>query len=273
MREHGPKAVNLICMLATAAGLLLFQACSNGPVSTFEELGADGNTRGFGRKYSQNPEENEFVFGVGDEVLLEVPDELKLSGSFPIRNDGYISFAWAGDIVAAGLTPSQLKQKLTGRLALYLKDPSVVVGVGNVQSKRYYVAAPDVRQGGDIIKAMEYKGDVVLFDVFVQMGAPSSLLDDEKHVKIIRGDPRQPRVLIVNVGDIYKKGLTGGNIQIQPDDIIYIPPTWIGHVNSTISGVAAPFQSIFTISRTIGAVDQSWRILSGDGGYSRGYAF
>ncbi|MSR75390.1 MAG: hypothetical protein EXS14_07970 [Planctomycetes bacterium] len=273
MTAKARRALKLVCVLIAATGFLLLQACSNGPGSTFDELGADGNTRGFGRKYSQDPEENEFVFGVGDEVLIEVPDEPKLSGRFAIRNDGNFSFAWMGDILGAGLTPSQLKKKVTGRLALYLKDPEVVLGVGEVQSKRYYIAAPDIRLGGSIIKSMEFRGDVVLFDVFVQMGAPSSLLDDDKHVKIIRGDPRQPRVLTVNVTEIYKKGLTGGNIQIRPDDIIYVPPTWIGHVNSAIAGISAPFQSLFTISRAVVSVNYSVRILSGDATFAMGGAF
>lgn len=275
MHLVSPRMTGLRTQAALAAWcvLMLLAGCSNGPVSSFDELGNDANTRGFGRKYSQATEENEFVFGVGDEVLLEVPEEPRLSGKFSIRTDGNFSYGWLGDIMGAGLTPAQLKQKLVGRLALYLKLPEVTVGVGAIRSKRFYVAANDVRMGGVIIKSMEYQGDVVLFDVFVQMGAPSSLLDDETHLKIIRGDPRSPRVLTVNVRDIYEKGLTGGNVQIRPDDIIFVPPTWIGHVNSAIAGVAAPFQSLFTISRAIVTVDYSVRILTGDAAYGRGYAF
>jgi polysaccharide export outer membrane protein len=253
--------------------LCAFAACSNGPVSTFEELGVDGNTKGFGRRFSQDPEENEFVFGVGDEVLLEVLGEDRLTGRFAIRNDGIVSFGWVGEVTAAGLTPMQLRRKLEGRLALYLKDPTVTVGVGQVKSKQFYVAANDVRFGGVVLKALPYDGDVVLLDVYVKMGAPSSLLDDETHLKIIRGDPRKPQVFTVNVKDIYSKGLTGGNIQIRPDDIVYVPPTWMGHVNNVIAGVSVPFQSLFNISRTVMSVDYTVRILSGDNAYNRGYVF
>jgi polysaccharide export outer membrane protein len=263
------RKLRAISVLALCA----FAACSNGPVSTFEELGADGNTKGFGRRFSQDPEENEFVFGVGDEVLLEVLGEDRLTGRFAIRNDGIVSLGWVGEVTAAGLTPVQLRRKLEGRLALYLKDPTVTVGVGQVKSKQFYVAANDVRFGGVVLKALPYDGDVVLLDVYVKMGAPSSLLDDETHLKIIRGDPRKPQVFTVNVKDIYSKGLTGGNIQIRPDDIVYVPPTWMGQVNNVIAGVSAPFQSLFNISRTVMSVDYTVRILSGDNAYNRGYVF
>lgn len=268
-RGNQHRLVHTLCVIA----LLAFSACSNGPTSTFQELGDDGNTKGFGRRFAQDPEENEFVFGVGDEVLLEVIEEPRLTGHFVIRNDGIFSFGWVGEVTGAGLTPLQLRKKLEGRLALYLKQPEVTVGVGRVQSKQFYVAANDIRFGGVILKSMPYEGDVVLFDVFVKMGAPSSLLDDETHLKIIRGDPRKPQVFTVNVKDIYQKGLTGGNIQIRPDDIIYVPPTWIGQINGVIAGISVPFQSLFNISRTVVTVDYTVKILTGDTSYNRGFVF
>lgn len=243
----------------------------NGPTSSYEELGEDAVTRGFGRQFPHDPTENDFVFGAGDQVLLLVEEEepKMFSGEYVIRQDGKITLPLVNDVLAGGLTPDQLRRKLEGRLRMYMHDPKVTVAPGLIVSRRFYVAAPNLTTGGTVIFSQPYKGDTTLFDVFVAMGSPSSLMDDDTHVKVIRGDPRNPRVLTVNMRELYTKGYTGGNIQIQPDDIVYVPPTLLGRFNSLISGLAIPINNLFRASITY------WRgqqLLQGDavGTFRRG---
>lgn len=244
----------------------LWGCASNGPTSTYEELGQDANTRGFGRLYPQDPDENAFVFGVGDEVVVNVADTPEMSGKFPVRQDGMITLQLVNDVAAAGETTEGLRRKIELRLAAFLRDPQVTVGVGLIQSKHIFIGSQNPLTGGTVLKKLPYEGDTTLLDIYVAMGAPSSLLDDDTHVRIIRGDPRSPRVMIINVKEIVELGYTGGNIQIRPDDMVFVPPTWLGRINAAIAGISAPFQSLFTISRSIVAVDYSVRIIQGDTG-------
>lgn len=248
-----------------AAGCILFSGCaSNGPTSTFEELGQEGNTRGFGRLYPQDPNENALTLGVGDTVAVAVADTPELSGTHIIRLDGMITLPLLNEIEAAGLTAEQLRKKIELRLSGFMREPAVTVSIGQVQSKAFFIAANNPLTGGAILRKVPYRGDTVLLDVYAQMGSPSSSLDDDCHMKVIRGDPRNPKVYTVNVREIWELGYTGANIRIRPDDIIYVPPTWLGRLNSAIAGISAPFQSLFSITRSVLAVDQTVRIISGD---------
>jgi polysaccharide export outer membrane protein len=258
------------------AGLL--GACSTSdPPSSFEELGERGNTRGFGREYPQDPNENAFVFGVGDELLLTVQTgdlaSPELSGSHLIRQDGNVTLPLLNEVAAAGLTSRQIAKKLESRYALFVVEPRVVVSPGLIVSKRFFVGAINPMTGGTALQAVPYRGDQTLFDVFVEMGAPSTILDDSAHVKVIRGDPRNPDVKIVNVRQIWLEGRTGGNIQIRPDDIVYVPPTVLGQFNAFVAGISIPFANLFRISSAVVNLDYSVRVITGDVNFNRGRAF
>jgi len=235
-------------LFAWVAALLLLPACMTRP-STFQELGPEANTKGFGDLYP--PEETEgaeFTFGIGDTVGILVQNNPDLSGPQTVRMDGKITLPVVGDVMAAGLTPDQLKHKLESKIALYMKDLQITVTPIATPSKRFYVAAINPTLGGFIVKALPYRGDLTLFEVWAQIGSPSSSLDDDSHIKVIRADPRHPVVKTINIREMLMCGYSGGNIQIKPNDIVYVPPTLWGRLNQFATGLAAPFQGLFAIT-------------------------
>lgn len=249
--------------LALLGLLVLLTGCQNGPTSTIEELGQDANTWGFGRRYPHEPYENEFTFGIGDEVVVTIPALPDLPPSQVVRLDGKITLPLINNVVAAGLTPDQLRRKLLLRFEEYLTEPeSISVSIGQVQSKVYYIVYQEPSTGTSTIQSMPITGDLVLMDAFV--GVPLTVLNDDCHVKVIKGDPRNPRVLTINLKDIYSKGLAAGNVPIQPDDIIYVPPTVFGRINTVITAITLPLTGVFRLSQSALALNQTARILSGD---------
>ena len=116
---------------------------------------------------------------------------------------------------------------------------------------------------------------MTLFDAWVGMGSPATPLDDDCHVKVIRGGVRDPRVLVVNIREMYTLGYTGGNIQIRPDDIVVVPPTLLGYIARFVAGVSAPFESFFRVTNSVARIQYSLDAISGDSGgrYGRGYTF
>ncbi len=257
---------------ALVASLVLI-ACgcaSNGPASTFNELGPDANTKGFGDLYPPDNDEGRFSFGLGDEVILKTDGAPEFSGSFSVGIEGRITMEMIGDVMIAGLTTDQVKRKFENKLSTFLREPNVNVSIGRIVSKKFYAAALDTQGGGYLVKAIPYTGDTTLFDVWVAMGSPSSLLQDECHVKVIRGDPRRPQVRTINVREMLVGGYTGGNIQIRPNDIVYVPPTFWGSLNRVLTGISVPFTGLFRISSTIEQSDRAWRVLKGENLYRYG---
>lgn len=108
-----------------------------------------------------DPRRGEYVIGVSDGLRISVWKNPELSGDTRVRPDGTITLPLVGDLKAAGLTPTQLKDGIRDRLRAYVKDEAAVVTVavtdpnsyrftvsGNVEhpgvfSSRYYVTVLD----------------------------------------------------------------------------------------------------------------------------------
>src|SRR5512142_2236679 len=80
-----------------------------------------------------------YVIGPEDMINVAVWKEPDFSSTVPVRPDGKISLPLLGDIEAAGRTPSELAQDLTGKLKKYIDDPHVTVVVTAINSKRVYI--------------------------------------------------------------------------------------------------------------------------------------
>jgi len=113
--------------------------------------------------YSKEPDprRSEYVIGISDGLRISVWKNPELSGDTHVRPDGTITLALIGDLKAAGLTPTQLKDAIRDKLRAFVKDEAAVVTVavtdpssyrftvsGNVEhpgvfSSRYYVTVLD----------------------------------------------------------------------------------------------------------------------------------
>jgi polysaccharide export outer membrane protein len=254
--------------------VLSLAGCADRP-STFAELGPEANTKGFGDLYPPATAEGEFTFGVGDSVGIMVQNNPDLTGTFTVRMDGRITLNVIGEVVVAGLTPDQVRRKLESKIAVYMKDVAVTVSPMAIVSKKFYVAARSPLTGGFIVRQVPYRGDTTLFEVWAAMGSPSTSTDDDAHVKVIRPDPRHPVIKVVNIREMRLCGYSGGNIQIKPNDIVYVPPTIWGRVSAATAAIAAPFQGLFYLMSTWANLNYFADVITGDDNlrFGGGYGF
>lgn len=64
-------------------------------------------------------------------------------------------------------------------------------------------------------------------------------------INIIRGESdtvEKPQKLVVNLNDIIKKGKTEDNIVLRPNDIVYLPPTFLGRIGFIAQDILRPTQ-------------------------------
>ncbi|MFT3915485.1 MAG: polysaccharide biosynthesis/export family protein [Anaeromyxobacteraceae bacterium] len=89
-------------------------------------------------------------YRIGREDVLEVVvwHEPELTRVVPVRPDGRISLPLAGEVEAAGMTPSELQARLTKSLSPFVQDAAVAVLVREVNAARVFVLGEVAHPGG-----------------------------------------------------------------------------------------------------------------------------
>ena len=160
---------------------------------------------------------DKYVIGSEDVLSIHVWKEEALTRQVPVRSDGKISLPLIDEIQAAGLTPLQLKEKLTVRLKEFIDNPSVSVIVTEANSQKVYVSG-EVKTPG----VYQLRGETTLLQVIPMAGGFTEWADQKK-VLIIRKEGEKDRRIVVN----YKKIVSGedmsANIVLKPGDTIIVP--------------------------------------------------
>jgi polysaccharide export outer membrane protein len=178
--------------------------------------------------------------GPGDLVSISAPQILEVDGvRQQIDPAGKISLRLAGDVKVAGMTNQEIKAKLAQMLKPYYRDPKLNVEV-SAKSRRIFVFGEGTANG-----AVPYTGHDTVLDVLPTVG--NSLIAARKRVKIIRptADPSQKKELTVNLARMMKTGDWTDNVLLQPNDIVYVPPTSLGWVGLRMRELLFPVQPVF----------------------------
>ena len=155
-----------------------------------------------------------YIIGPSDILNVEVFKEPAWTKLYPVRTDGMITVSLVGEMKAAGLTPTQLKQQLTEALKGQLNDPEVTVGVYDVRSKLYTVTG-DVKRAGPFPLI---KDPTTVFEAVNQAGGFSDPFTTGKHIRIIRGTQR----IEFNYQDYVKGKHLEKNIPLQNGDTVIV---------------------------------------------------
>lgn len=133
-----------------------------------------------------------FLLGRDDVVEVSVYRDADLTRTVPVRPDGRISLPVVGEIVAAGLTPSELRDEVASRLAPWVQDPTVVsVIVREVRSARFFVVGEVARPG-----AYPIAGEVSALQALALAGGLGEFSDRDDLTVIRAGSGRRVTVAI-----------------------------------------------------------------------------
>jgi polysaccharide export outer membrane protein len=156
---------------------------------------------------------NTYIIGSEDVLSVRVWRENDLSVGVVVRPDGKITIPLAGDVQAAGLTPTQLAAKITEAYSKFLNRPEVSVSVQQVQSRRYFITGKVVRPG-----AVPLVTPTTVLDAITMAGGLQDFAKKSKIV-IMRGKER----LKFNYNEVIKGKKVEQNINLQPGDYIVVP--------------------------------------------------
>lgn len=205
----------LACVLLAGPGACLAsrQAEQAGPESESWDVPGDQELPSFPAAQT-----SDYQIGPGDVMNILVYGEPDLTAVVRVSREGAIELPLIGQVMAAGLTPPELKGRIESKL------------------KEGYLVKPDVQ-----IILQEYRQDVV--HLMGQVAAPgpyrithgNTLLETiskaggftpiakRNKVKIIRKEDGKSRVFFVDTTRVTKEGNLQEDVLLMPGDVIIVP--------------------------------------------------
>lgn len=158
-----------------------------------------------------------YVVGPGDVLAIVFWRQQEMSAEVVVRPDGRISVPLLNEIDVTGLTPEQLRQKLTTDAQKFVQDPNVTVVVKQINSRRVYITGQVSRPGPyPLISSMNVLQ-------LISMAGGLSEYADEKNILVMRTINGKTTHFTFNYKDmINRKNLTQ-NIDLKPDDTVIVP--------------------------------------------------
>lgn len=158
------------------------------------------------------------AFRIGPEDILDVQvwKNSDLSRIVPVRPDGMISLPLVNDIQAAGLTPTDLRQQITQRLAEFVPSPEVSVIVREVHSVKVAVLGA-VRMPG----LFEVKSPATVLEMLARAQGLSEFADRGRIVVLRQNSGTTTRIPF-NYRQV-SEGSEQDNFSVRPGDIIVVP--------------------------------------------------
>jgi polysaccharide export outer membrane protein len=167
-------------------------------------------------KSTMAPMLEEYRIGPEDVLSISVWKNEAMSRVLPVRPDGMISLPLLDDVMAAGLTPTELRNVLAQKLTEYVPSPAVTVIVNDVKSFKVSVI-------GEVMRPARYelKSRTSVLDVLALAGGFNQFAARTRIVVL-----RQEGDKKVRIPFNYNRVTSGSdeeNVYLRPGDIVLVP--------------------------------------------------
>jgi len=159
----------------------------------------------------------DYVIGPEDVLTIIFWREKDLSNDVMVRPDGKISLPLINEVMAAGLTPEQLRQKLSEQAQRFVEDPNVTVVVKTINSRRVFVI-------GEVMKPGPYSlmAPTTVLQLISMTGGLQEYADS-KNITIMRTENGKPVTYRFNYKDVVRQRNLKQNIELKPGDTVVVP--------------------------------------------------
>jgi polysaccharide export outer membrane protein len=158
-----------------------------------------------------------YLIGPDDLLSIVFWRDKDMSADVVVRPDGKISLPLLNDIQAAGLTPEQLRVRLTEAAGKLLAEPSATVVVKEIHSRKVFIT-------GNVGKPGTYplSGDMNVLQLIALAGGLAEYAD-AKNIVIMRNEGGQAQAFKFNYKDVVKQKNVQQNILLKPGDTVVVP--------------------------------------------------
>jgi protein involved in polysaccharide export with SLBB domain len=215
---HNPARALLLAIAMLAAGA---SACS----SVGQSLPPPEETYAMTQLPVARPE---YRLQAGDRLNVKFPYHGRSNQELPIRPDGKITLDVTGDVVAEGLTPSELEDVIKQKSSTRLKDPEVVVIVTSTGNRKAYV-------GGEVGKPGYIAVDegMTPLQAVLAAGGFKETAQKDSVLYIARGADGAYHSSRVDLNNVVMNGAPE-TVRLAGNDIVFVPATRIANANTFV---------------------------------------
>ena len=159
----------------------------------------------------------DYVIGADDVLAVVFWRDKDMSSEVSVRPDGKISLPLLNDVQASGLTPPQLRDKLTEEAKKYIEDPNVTVVVRQINSRRVYITGMVQKPGPYQLGA----GTTVL--QLIAMAGGVMEYAHSKKIVVMRTESGRQTSYPFNYDDVVSRKNLRQNIELKPGDTVIVP--------------------------------------------------
>jgi polysaccharide biosynthesis/export protein len=158
-----------------------------------------------------------YVIQPNDMLEIFVWKEPELTRKVLVRPDGRISFPLVQDLMAAGISPGELKDQIEKRLKEFLSAPNVTVIVDAIQSYRVFVVGKVQKPG-----MVSSEKPITVLQALALAGGFQEYAKDSD-IMVIRNSALENLSFDVNYKDVVRGKKPEQNITLRSGDVVVVP--------------------------------------------------
>jgi polysaccharide export outer membrane protein len=157
------------------------------------------------------------VIGPEDQLSIVFWRDKDMSADVVVRPDGKISLPLLNDVQASGLTPEQLRQKITEQAQRFIEDPNASVVVRQINSRKVFIT-------GEVAKPGTYPlaGPTTVLQLIATAGGVNEYAHSDR-VVVLRNDVGRQVSFKFNYKDVIEQKNPQQNIQLHAGDTVVVP--------------------------------------------------
>jgi polysaccharide biosynthesis/export protein len=158
-----------------------------------------------------------YVIGPDDVLSIVYWKDKDMSSEAQVRPDGKISLPLINEITASGLTPDELRQKITEESKRFMEDASITVVVRQINSRKVFIT-------GEVNKPGPYPltAPTSVIQLIAMAGGLREYANSKKII-IMRTENGRPVSLPFNYPAVTSGQNLKQNVELKPGDTVVVP--------------------------------------------------
>jgi polysaccharide export outer membrane protein len=158
-----------------------------------------------------------YLIGTDDVLSIVYWRDKDMTTDVQVRPDGKISMALINEVDAAGLTPDQLRDRLTEESKKYMEDANITVVVKQINSRKVYITGQVAKQG-----QYPLSGPTTVVQLISLAGGLGEFAGT-KNIMVIRNENGRQVAHKVNYKEVMAGKKLAQNIELKPGDTVVVP--------------------------------------------------